>query len=158
MEYDHMMQARTPNGTNQALDVGSLLTAARRGQHFGEAHVSHLLPEFMAEDGMWIPAARGDSLERGPGLRPRLAAAHHVLAHAALTDVEAKFEQLTVDAGAPQLGFSLDTSCGPGLEPHGKSPVVPVGRGAPSRSRTRESRRCQPFLLSKTSSFDKAAK
>jgi hypothetical protein len=38
--------------------------------------------------------------EGAPGLRRRPAGAQHVLAHAALPDVEAEFEQLTVDAGA----------------------------------------------------------
>ena len=34
-----------------------------------------------------------------PGLRRRFAAPHHVFAHAALTDVDAEFEQFAVDAG-----------------------------------------------------------
>jgi len=42
----------------------------------------------------------GMILQEGtPGLRRRPAAAQHVLAHTALPDVEAEFEQLTVDAG-----------------------------------------------------------
>ena len=36
--------------------------------------------------------------EGAPSLRGRLAAAHHVFAHAGLTDVDAEFEQFTVDA------------------------------------------------------------
>ena len=79
--------------------------------------------------------------EGAPGLRRRPTRAHHVLAHAALTDFEAKFEQLTVDAGCTPNRDSLDTSCESSLEARGQSPVVPVGRGAPSRSRTGESRR-----------------
>ena len=43
--------------------------------------------------------------EGAPGLRRRLAAAHHVFAHAALTDVDAEFEQLTVDAGCTPTGI-----------------------------------------------------
>ncbi len=35
--------------------------------------------------------------ECAPGLRRRLAARHHILADAALTDIDAKLEQLTVD-------------------------------------------------------------
>src|SRR5215472_16304820 len=37
--------------------------------------------------------------EGAPGLRRRPAGAHHVLTYAALPDVDAEFEQLTVDAG-----------------------------------------------------------
>src|ERR1700758_499596 len=37
--------------------------------------------------------------ERAPGLRRRLAAAHHVFAYAALPDVDAQLEQLPVNAG-----------------------------------------------------------
>src|SRR5215472_17525471 len=43
--------------------------------------------------------------EGTPGLRRRPAAAQHVLAHAALPDVEAEFEQLTVDAGCTPTGI-----------------------------------------------------
>src|SRR5215831_11940988 len=43
--------------------------------------------------------------EGAPGLRGRLAAAHHVLAHAALPDVEAEFDQLPVDAGCTPTGI-----------------------------------------------------
>src|SRR5437588_12989587 len=37
--------------------------------------------------------------EGAPSLRRRFAAAHHVFAHAALRDMDAKLEQLPVDAG-----------------------------------------------------------
>jgi hypothetical protein len=37
--------------------------------------------------------------ESAPGLRGRLAAAHHVFAHAALPDIDAKLEQLPVNTG-----------------------------------------------------------
>ena len=40
-----------------------------------------------------------------PGLRRRFAAAHHVFAHAALTDVDAEFEQFAVDAGCTPTGI-----------------------------------------------------
>src|SRR5437660_3759340 len=44
-------------------------------------------------------------LQKGaPGLRRRLAAAHHVFADAALPDVDAEFEQLAVDAGCTPTG------------------------------------------------------
>jgi len=40
-----------------------------------------------------------------PGLRRWPAGAHHVLAHAALTEVDAEFEQLPVNPGAPPTGI-----------------------------------------------------
>src|SRR3981189_2588531 len=40
-----------------------------------------------------------------PGLRRRLAAAHHVFADAALTDADAEFEQFAVDAGGTPTGI-----------------------------------------------------
>lgn len=43
--------------------------------------------------------------ECAPGLRRWLATAHHVFAHAALPDVDAEFEQLTVDAGGTPTGI-----------------------------------------------------
>src|SRR5215472_13969061 len=43
--------------------------------------------------------------EGAPGLRRRPAGAHHVLAYAALPDVEAEFEQLTVNAGCTPTGI-----------------------------------------------------
>jgi hypothetical protein len=43
--------------------------------------------------------------ECAPGLRRRLAAAHHVFAHAALTDVDAEFEQFAMDAGRTPTGI-----------------------------------------------------
>jgi len=44
--------------------------------------------------------------EGAPGLRRRPAATHHVFTDAALPDVDTEFEQLAVDGGAPQPGFS----------------------------------------------------
>src|SRR5215472_4998212 len=44
--------------------------------------------------------------ESAPGLRRGLAAAHHVFADGALCNVDAQLEQFTMDAGAPQVGFS----------------------------------------------------
>src|SRR6516225_9351754 len=44
-------------------------------------------------------------LQKGaPGLRWRLATAHHVFAHAALPNVDAELEQFTVDAGCTPSG------------------------------------------------------
>src|SRR6516164_798151 len=162
-----MIQALTPNGTNYPLHIGSLPRRSRRGQHFVDAHVSHLFSELIAEDSIAVAhqVARdlvkgecfpqllpcplrggvgrhiavnnatpvmgqyqkhvknletdgghskevdGDHLrevvpeESAPGLRRRLAAAHHVLAHTGLTDVDAEFEQFTVDAGCTPPGI-----------------------------------------------------
>jgi hypothetical protein len=41
-----------------------------------------------------------------PGLRRRLAVPEHVLADAGFADVDVQLEQLTMDVGAPQRGFS----------------------------------------------------
>src|SRR5262249_13218283 len=78
--------------------------------------------------------------EGAPGLRGRLAAAHHVLAHAALPDVEAEFDQLPVDAWCTPTGMfpahpAAQVSNRAGHErPSGLAPVPP------SRSRTSQSR------------------
>ena len=45
--------------------------------------------------------------ECAPGLRRRLAAAHHVFADAALTDVDAEFEQFAVDTWSTPSGILL---------------------------------------------------
>jgi hypothetical protein len=57
MEHDHMIEALATNGTNHSLDVGSLPRRTRRGQHFVDAHVSHLFPEIIAEDRIAVPAS-----------------------------------------------------------------------------------------------------
>lgn len=54
MEHDYMIEALTPNGTNHPFHVGSLPGRARRGQHFVDAHVSHLFSEVIAEDSIAI--------------------------------------------------------------------------------------------------------
>jgi hypothetical protein len=43
--------------------------------------------------------------ECAPGLRRRIAAAHHVFPDAALSDVDAEFEQFAVDAGCTPTGI-----------------------------------------------------
>jgi len=43
--------------------------------------------------------------ECAPGLRRRFAAAHHVFADAAFTDVDAEFEQFAMDGGCPPTGI-----------------------------------------------------
>ena len=71
-----------------------------------QKHVKDLKPEGRHRD-----EVDGDQLvgmifqESAPGLRRRLAAAHHVFAHAALPDVDAEFEQLTVGAGCTPTGI-----------------------------------------------------
>src|SRR6516164_4983969 len=60
--------------------------------------------KYLETDGGHCEKVDGDHLrevvlqERAPGLRRRLAAAHHVFAHAGLTDVDAELEQFTMDA------------------------------------------------------------
>jgi hypothetical protein len=54
MEHDHMVQAFPPNGTNHPLDEGSLPGGAQRGQDLANAHVSYLVSEVLAEDGIAI--------------------------------------------------------------------------------------------------------
>src|SRR5258708_29483226 len=67
------------------------------------------LPKWLADVTMLhagsIPCGWSFGEEGAPGLRRRLAAAHHVFAYAALTDVDAQFEQLTVDAGRTPTGI-----------------------------------------------------
>ncbi len=70
-------------GQNQK-DVKNLET---EGGH-GEEVDGDQLPEVIVQKG-------------APGLRRRLAAAHHVFADAALADVDTEFAQLAVDAGCP---------------------------------------------------------
>ena len=53
--------------------------------------------------------------ERAPGLRRRLATAHHVFADTGLADVDAELEQLPVNAGCTPTG-----SCGSDREPREK--------------------------------------
>src|SRR5215471_5590805 len=54
MKHNHMIEALPPNGTNHSLDVGSLPRGARRGQHFMDAHVSHLSSELIPEDSIAV--------------------------------------------------------------------------------------------------------
>jgi hypothetical protein len=68
MKHNHMIEALTPNGTNDALHVGSLPRGARRGQHFANAHVAHLVPKGIAEDGIPVPQQVTRELVKGKGL------------------------------------------------------------------------------------------
>src|SRR6516162_5447546 len=43
--YDHVIQALSPNGPDDALDVGSLPRRPRRREHLFDAHRLHLLHE-----------------------------------------------------------------------------------------------------------------
>ena len=156
-----MVEALSPNRTNNALDIGPLPGGSRGAPHFLDTHVSHLSPEGIAEDGIAVAqqvtrelvegkglpqllsrpfrrrmgghvavnntttvmgqyqkhvkdleteGGHGEEvdgaqlrdviLQKGaPGLRGRFAAAHHVFADAALADVDAQLEQITVNAG-----------------------------------------------------------
>jgi hypothetical protein len=55
--------------------------------------------------GKWAYGLFCDGRLSAPGLRRRFAAAHHIFAHAALTDVDAEFEQRAVDAGCTPTGI-----------------------------------------------------
>ena len=67
MEHDHMVQAFPPNGTNHPLHVGPLPGRARRGQNFADAHVSHLVSEVLAEDGVAVAQQVARELVKGKG-------------------------------------------------------------------------------------------
>src|ERR1035441_9392022 len=54
MEHNHMIEALAPNGTDHPLYVGSLPRGSRRGQHFLDAHVSHLSSKLIAEDSVAV--------------------------------------------------------------------------------------------------------
>ena len=71
-----MVKALTPNGTNHPLHIGSLPRGSRRGQHFVDAHVSHLFSELIAEDSIAVAQQVTRQLVKGKGLpqllsRPR---------------------------------------------------------------------------------------
>src|SRR5437867_2320510 len=85
MEYDHMIEAFATNGANHPLDVGSLPRRARCRQDFANAQVSHVFSEVIAKD--------------------RIAAAQHIFADTALSDVDAQFEQFAVDARCTPTGI-----------------------------------------------------
>jgi len=60
-------------------------------------------------------------LEEGaPSLRRRFMAVHDVFADAALSDVDAEFEQFAMDAGLHPSWDSPGTSCGLDVGPHAK--------------------------------------
>ena len=58
--------------------------------------------------------------EGAPGLRRRLATAHHVFADPGLADVDAELAQLPVNDGVHPNSDSPGTSCGSDREPRGK--------------------------------------
>ena len=69
-----MIEALTLNGTNHPLHVGSLPRRSRRGQHFVDAHVSHLSSELIAEDSIAVAEQVARDLVKGecfPQLLPR---------------------------------------------------------------------------------------
>lgn len=62
-----MIEALAPNGSNHSLHIGSLPRRARCRQNFADAHISHLLSEVIAEDG--IAAAQQVARELVKGKR-----------------------------------------------------------------------------------------
>jgi hypothetical protein len=74
--------------------------------------------------------------ERPPGLRRWLAVAYDVLAHAGLTDVDAKFQQFAVDAGRAPKADSRGSSSESVGEPLSTPLGARVGRDELSMSRT----------------------
>ena len=69
-----------------------------------------------------------------PGLRRRIGAAHQAFAHASLTDVEAEFEQFSVNARSTQVWGSPGTFGGLGLGSGGQPLPVRVVRVERSKS------------------------
>src|ERR1700747_561689 len=65
VEHEHMVQALAPNRTNYALDVGPLPRGSRGAQHFLDAHVSHLSPEGIAENGIAVAQQVARQLIKG---------------------------------------------------------------------------------------------
>ena len=68
MKYDHVIETLATNGSNHSLDVGSLPRRAGRGQNFADAHISHLLLELTAEDGIAVTQQVARNLGIGKGL------------------------------------------------------------------------------------------
>jgi len=65
MQYDHVIETLTANGSNHSLDIGSLPRRARCRQNFADAHISHLFSELVAEDS--IAVAQQIARELGEG-------------------------------------------------------------------------------------------
>ena len=68
MEYDHVIEALATNGSNHSLDVGSLPRRAWCRQNFADGHISHLLLELTAEDGIAVAQQVAGNLGKGKGL------------------------------------------------------------------------------------------
>ena len=71
MQYDHMIETLTANGSNHSLDIGSLPRRARCRQDFADAHVSHLFSEVSAEDSIAVAQQVTGELGKGE-CRPQL--------------------------------------------------------------------------------------
>jgi len=65
MEHDYMIEALAPDGTNHPLHIRSLPRRTRGGQHFLDAHVSHLISEVIAEDRIAVPQQVARELVKG---------------------------------------------------------------------------------------------
>ena len=69
MQHDHVIEALTPNRTNHPLHVCSLPRRARCGQHFVDAHVSHLFSEVIAEHSIAVAEEGARQLVEGTASR-----------------------------------------------------------------------------------------
>src|SRR5271169_6925145 len=56
MKHNYMIKAFATNGTDHPLHIGSLPRGSGRGQHFLNAHVSHLSSELSSEDSIAVAA------------------------------------------------------------------------------------------------------
>ena len=63
-----MVKALAPNRTNHPLHIGPLPRRSRGGQHFVDAHVSHLFSEVLAEDGIAVAQHVARDMVEGKGL------------------------------------------------------------------------------------------
>jgi len=63
-----MVKTLAPNRTNHPLHVGSLPRGSGCGQHFLDAHVSHLFSEVIAEDSIAVAQQVTWELVKGKGL------------------------------------------------------------------------------------------
>ena len=68
MEHDDVIEALATNGCNHSLDVGSLPKRAWCRHNFADAHISHLLLELTAEDGIAVAQQVAGTLGKGKGL------------------------------------------------------------------------------------------
>src|SRR5499433_3698775 len=68
MQYDHVIETLTANGSNHSLYIGSLPRRARCRQNFADAHISHVFSEVLAEDSIAVAQQVARELGEGKGL------------------------------------------------------------------------------------------